>query len=406
MLAIELIVILGILFIIFVSRKSGNVRDVADSTSPETLSQRTSDTQPVGRIFTLAELRQAEEGKYFWDETGSVFVIEPDGSVTTVGSFDPSELLIDTKMEMLEKMKISGFFDMLPRMWSYSYSEFSNRTYGDKFVFVYEHNYVFMTDYAPTIDGVRNASIRTDSNVSHFPIVDLLCDTASGQMLLLPLNVREYILSLGAQACIRRIFNGKVRVRISMPTTMGALWLGVEPDTLSKERRVSFAFGNADEYRCCDMTVGDGICEVDNVFKESVIQPQIMPVALNCIAKGCLVQSLCLFGMICDMVVLDMLPLPMCLMLRKGDGVIEPLLVVNKNIVPFVKRKERVFVDGSNKISFFIDDIEIIDDVLSECNSTCPVADICIETDGDGAICVSIVEGNHAHRINVGELIG
>ena len=69
------------------------------------------------RRFTLAELRAAPDGMYHWDEGGSVFAVNDDGSVTMVGTFDPSEA--DPVTELYENLVSDGLGEMLPAHWTF-----------------------------------------------------------------------------------------------------------------------------------------------------------------------------------------------------------------------------------------------------------------------------------------------
>ena len=71
-------------FIIYKKKKPGQMQDREEEDIPP-------------RRFTLAEL-EANSDRYFWSvETGKVFVVSDDSSVTEVGYFDPNETLCQAK---------------------------------------------------------------------------------------------------------------------------------------------------------------------------------------------------------------------------------------------------------------------------------------------------------------------
>lgn len=179
---------------------------------------------PYGnRKFSLKELRQAEDGKYNWDETGCVFEVNNDGTVTLVGSFDPAELLVDPVDELYDSLVEDSLLEMLPHIWSFV----THRVHETGAYFVHGDAILYTDDYIVKEDTVKEAVFTSSAPIADVPsLVRLICKEMKGYLFLLPVNEKEFLFALGAQACLRRHIPEGLNIRISSPATMGALWTG------------------------------------------------------------------------------------------------------------------------------------------------------------------------------------
>ena len=356
--------------------------------------------------FTLAEIKQAEEGKYSWDETGCVFEINTDGSVTVVGRFDPTELLVDPVQEMIERLHADGLIDMLPQMWSFH--AVNNRD-GECDVFVFANNddILSITVCPHSIDEIITSELIPNSfDGGKSGITFILSKNDEGVLMLLPSNETEYILSLGAKACLQRAFGDKVRVEISSPSVMGAFGIAITRPK-NKATKISFAFAPNDNYMCCNLSAENGIYEVTELLSSSILQPIESNIALGHIAKGCLAQSLVLEGYIKDCLLIDMLPYSLSLLLKANGRVVKIYDFTNGPITIPAKLSEKdIIVDSSKQLSFLIGSNELIEDVMTECDV--PIGNITaeVEVNSDMDIALSITANSHEFKINIGQLIG
>lgn len=356
--------------------------------------------------FTLAELKQAEDGKYSWDETGCVFEINTDGSVTIVGHFDPAELQVDPVQEMFERLNADGLIDMLPQMWSY---HAVNNQDGERDVFVFANNDdILSIPVCPhSIDEVITTELIPSSYDGGKSVITfILSKTGEGVVMLLPSNETEYILSLGAKACINRAFGDKVSVKITSPSVMGAFGIAITRPR-NKATKISFAFAPNDNYMCCNLSAGNGIFEVTKLLSSSILQPIEPDIALGHIAKGCMVQSLVFERLIDNCILIDMLPYSLSLLLKESGHIVKIYDFTNEPITIPAKLSEKdIDVDSSKQLSFLIGSNELIEDVMSECDVH--IGDIAadVEVDGNMDIALLINTNSHVYKINIGELIG
>lgn len=278
-LGILVIIIGGILFLVFARRESKKAEN------PQPSVHSISD-----RLFKLAELKRAEVGKYNWDDSGCVFEVNEDGSVTIIGHFDPAELLINPQQELYDKLVENGFFEMLPKLWGV-YDHENDELGYKKFWLSYNGGVSFIAPDSYLLEYLKTSRLNAyNPNEGDNPLVSvILKGTKNTIIFLLPMNEKEFILCLGAQACIRRFWGNDIAVRISSPTTMGAFWIGVSSN--NQKPTVSFAFGEAYDYKCCNMNGGDGLYEVMGLLSESVIRPLPLMNSLDMIAHGCYLQA-------------------------------------------------------------------------------------------------------------------
>lgn len=404
------LIIGGILFILFTKGRSKNEEEGANYASPPEPPQQQStvDSRPSqsnNKQFTLAELKRAEAGRYSWDETGCVFEINSDGSVTIVGRFDPAELQVDPIQEMLERLKNDGLIEMLPRMWSLHAANPEGE--NDIFVVAWNDDLLSVPICPHSIDEVKEVSlIPNSSDEGNSAIAFILSKTGTGYLTLMPSNEKEYILSLGAKACVERAFGDKVLVRISSPAVMGAFGIAITKAT-DQQLKISFAFGVDEDYMCCNLLAKDGIYEVQKLLNSSIIQPTETFTALLHIAKGCMVQSLIREERVADHLLIDMLPYTMSLLLKENERVIKIYDCISEPAaIPSRQGDKDINLDTGKSLSFLIGSNELIDDIMTECDAPHGKIGAFIEIDADMDVIIKIVSAGNDYKIKVGQLIG
>lgn len=401
-----ILIILIVFFVVWrYKRKSQEVEDtdfyVPNSSFPTTPVSHNND-----HWFTLAELKQAEEGKYSWDETGCVFEINSDGSVTVIGRFDPAELLVDPVQELIERLNNDGLIEMLPRMCCF-HTVNDKGGEDDAFVLVWNDDILSVTACPHTIEEVKAASLIISSlEGGKSVITHIISKTANGYLTLMPSNEKEYILSLGAKACVERAFGNKVQVRISSPAVLGAYGIAIARAG-NKTSKISFAFGEGEDYMCCNLIADEGIYEVKKLLRISIIQPTETFMALQHIAKGCMAQSLIREGLVKDNILIDAIPYPMTLLLKETGRVIKVYDCISEPIsIPTRQGDKDINVDANKALSFLIGSNELIEDVIAECNAPNGKIGAFIELDSNMDVEIKITSQYNDYKIKVGQLIG
>lgn len=398
---IILVILFCVLIVWFLRRKGSNTSENAPSPSNNNIGKPSVHTHdPMGRQFTLAELKSDKDNKYSWDETGCVFEINTDGSVTIVGHFDPTELQVTPEQEIYDRINTAELLEMLPRMWSYMTFDKSESC----FLLTSNNNCYSYYDYISTVDDVKGIALQqrtigTEVN----PAIDLLCKIRKGYVILLPSNEKEYILALGAQACFNRIFVENVHVRISSPSVMGAFGVAINS---SDGAKVSFAYGTGDDYQCCNMCVEGGLCNIEELLSNSIILPLEESVAATKIAKGCMSQSLLLKNGE-GLVLRGMIPYTINLTLKENDKILKNYEIIKYSInIPAKRDIKDITVASNNSLSLIIGGYTIIEDILSENNIPYGTMDVAIEIDTNQKLILIIESNDQTYITNIGELIG
>ncbi len=362
--------------------------------------------QDTNRFFTLAELKQAEEGKYSWDDTGCVFEINPDGSVTIIGYFDPAELTVDPVQEICGRLDDAGLMEMLPIMWCF-HTISSKDGECDAFVVAWNDEMFSLPVCPYTIEEVKMISLIPSSFHRGKSVINsILSKTRGGVLTLMPCNEKEYIFSLGAKACVKRVVGNNITVCISSPAVMGAFGIAVN-NRGDKSSRISFAFGDDDDYLCCNMTADNGVCEVQKLLHRSVILPMESATALQHIAKGCMVQSLIHYGYVKNFRLHDMLPYTMSLLLKENGNVINIYDLINESTtIPARQGGGVINTDINKTLSFLIGSNELIEDIVAECGVPYGKVEAFIEIDSEMSVVIIITSDTQDYKINVGEIIG
>lgn len=365
-----------------------------------------------GRHFTLAELRGDAAGRYSWDDSGCVFEVNSDGSVTVVGNFDPAELNVDPVREMYDRLKADGLEEMLPRIWSYhAYANHGGER--DTYVAACVDDMLSLPVCPDTLDGVKDTSFAASSYEGGRSVITyILSRTCEGVLVLMPCNEKEYIFALGAQACISRAFGRNVTVCITHPATMAALGIAVSREE-RMEARITFAFGEDDDYLCCTMATDGPTYDVKSLAHQSVIQPTDVATAHPHIARGCLALSLIEEGKAQGAVFKDMLPYPMSLVLRDEEQVVKVHDVIGKPVtVPCSFAMTETSLNPRMELAFFVGSFPIIDDMLTDEEKLHGSVTVRVWVNKTAGVGISVLDNrsgianNTARLFTVGEYIG
>ncbi len=367
------------------------------------------------RRFTLAELRAAPDGMYHWDEGGSVFAVNDDGSVTMVGTFDPTEA--DPVTELYENLVSDGLGEMLPAHWTFLISPGNEDMSWHYYASIPEGGYdVVLPDFG--IGGSKPELVRIIDEGRIVPYessrgwpgcIEALVHTGAGWVVLMPADQTEYTLSLGAKACIERHLAGRVQVHITSPAAMGAFWAALKPGA-NAHTRVSFAFGEGDSYQCCNLSAADGVYRVDSVAGQSIILPLERQTAIIQILTGALALSFVDAGQLGQTEFDDMLYYPVALAVVGGTASTALYGSVNPTPLPIAKGWFDISVPPGSCLALWIGHCltPVLQDVLAECGLAAPAdirAKIEIEAKGDMVIEIHAANGMIT-TINVGQLIG
>lgn len=367
------------------------------------------------RRFTLAELRAAPDGMYHWDEGGSVFAVNDDGSVTMVGTFDPTEA--DPVTELYENLVSDGLGEMLPAHWTFLISPGNEDMSWHYYASIPEGGYdVVLPDFG--IGGSKPELVRIIDEGRIVPYessrgwpgcIEALVHTGAGWVVLMPADQTEYTLSLGAKACIERHLAGRVQVHITSPAAMGAFWAALKPGA-NAHTRVSFAFGEGDSYQCCNLSAADGVYRVDSVAGQSIILPLERQTAIIQILTGALALSFVDAGQLGQTEFDDMLYYPVALAVVGGTASTALYGSVNPTPLPIAKGWFDISVPPGSCLALWIGHCltPVLQDVLAECGLAAPAdirAKIEIEAKGDMVIEIHAADGMIT-TINVGQLIG
>lgn len=384
------------------------------------------------RHFTLAELRAAPDGMYHWDEGGSVFAVNDDGSVTMVGTFDSSE--VDPVTELYEDLVSDGLGEMLPAHWTFLISPGNEDMSWHYYASIPEGGYeVVMPDFG--IGGSKPELVKIIDEGRIIPYessrgwpgcIEALIHTGTGWVVLMPADQTEYTLSLGAKACIERHFVGRVQVHITSPAAMGAFWAALKPGA-NAQTRVSFAFGEGDSYQCCNLSAADGVYRVDSVVGQSIIMPLERQASVIQVLTGALALSFVDAGQLVQTEFRDMLYYSVTLTVVGGTasaalyGLVNPISVptadgfvvyglVNPASLPTAEGWFDISVPSGGRLVLLIGHhpTPVLQDVLAECGLAAPAdirAKIEFEAKGDMVIEVHATNGMIT-TINVGQLIG
>lgn len=358
--------------------------------------------------ITIDIIKAAPEGIFNWDENGNVFMVNSDGSVTGIGRFDIEELEMSHQQDLYNRLVEADLLEMVPRMWSLDIIDYKIPD-NNGFILAYNDDVFSVPICHRTTAEIKDSLLGPiPLNPIQSDIADALgkVDEAVGYMMLMPSNEKEYILSLGAKACIERLLGNKIKVRISPPAVMGAFGIAVTHET-SKSSKISFAFGDGADYMCCNLLAEDGVCEVKNLLRNSIIQPSDTFTALNHIAKGCFSLAQIREGHIKDWLPIDMFPYAMSLLLKENGRVIKIYdYFENPTCIPARQEYKDIDVDSTSALSFFIGSNEMIEDILAECNVHGGKIGVSIEIDSNMGAILIISSNNEEYKINIGELIG
>ena len=268
---------------------------------------------------------------------------------------------------MYDSLIDAGLADMLPSVCCFHAFNYTGGE-TDSFVAAYNDEILSIPSCPCTINGINEVSFSHSSfdSAGKAVIIFNISKIREGILILMPSNEKEYIFSLGAKACVERAFNNNIRVKISSPAVMGAFGIAIARE-IGKTSKISFAFGDGEDYMCCNMLVEDGICDVQNILRRSIIQPTENIIVLQRIAKGCMTQSLILQGHLKDYMLQDMFPYTMSFLLKENGRVIKIYDCISEPIsIPTRRGDKDINVDANKTLSFLIGSNELIDDVMAE----------------------------------------
>lgn len=367
------------------------------------------------RCFTLAELRAAPDGMYHWDEGGSVFAVNDDGSVSMVGTFDSSEE--DSDVVQYEALMSDGLGEMLPSHWTFLISPGNEGLSWHYYASIPEGGYeVVIPDFGIGMPKPELVRIIDEGRITPYVssrgwpgCIEALMHTGAGWVVLMPADQTEYTLSLGAKACIERHFGGRVQVHITSPAAMGAFWAALKPGA-NAYTRVSFAFGEGDSYQCCNLSVTDGVYNVDSVVGQSIILPLERQMSVIQVLTGALALSFIDAGQLVQTEFGDMLYHPVVLAV---DGGTTPCALYGPKKpvpVPMTAGWLDIPVPSDCHLALWIGHrlTPVLQDILAECGLAAPAniqARFVFEAKGGLEIEIHAADGN-VTTINVGQLIG
>jgi len=375
-----------------------------DDVSPE--SGYTQQEYPT-RVFSIEELRQLDKSRFSWDENGLVFEINIDGSVSEVGHFDLSDLAKLKDLELFESIASNGLLEMLPTIWSFcegtAYNEHERRFVMD----TGGRSYMLSV---PRYDGIDIATVFGDVELqeSEQTALQSLIKCGAGIVILMPSNVRDFIMSLGAKAYLDRLFAGTIKTSIVFPSQIGAFAkaLKVRHD---EHDEITFMYGDNIECMESRLSNADGIYSV-NTVRHIALRPNAA-FALNYIANGALALSLVKERQIKDALLLPMEPYPMYFVLKDGDKTLKLYAVVTRPVsVPiFIRLNNNIEIMGGNKVAFRIGEYELIEDIVDQGGMILDDSSqllVGVDIDTDLSIDIWLKSGHKEATINLGQLIG
>lgn len=187
---------------------------------------------------------------------------------------------------------------------------------------------------------------------------------------------------------------------------MGAFGIAIARAS-DKQSKISFAFGEGEDYMCCNLLADDGVYEVQKLLSSSIIQPTETNTALQHIAKGCLVQSLIHERRVTNHLLIDMLPYAMSLLLKENGRIIKIYDLIREPVsIPTRQGNKEINIDSNQALSFIIGSNELIEDVISEYNIPYGNIEAFIEIDANMGVLIIIISNNNEYKINIGQLIG
>lgn len=353
---------------------------------------------------SASDIRNAPKGKYSWDENGCVFEINEDGSVTVVGTYDITDLQL-TPGEQLEK---DGLIEMLPRVWSILINpdeDVSNM----RLWYIADDDYFRLEagDNSDMVSGIKRLEPIPQSGHSTC-IQKMLYDLTTigkGTVILMPTDDKEFILSLGAQACLKRCFDEYVNVAIANPSEIGALWAAINSGVRRKQY-VSFAFGTDDNYTCCNLNAENNSFQVTNLLSSSIILPLRTDMRNQYIAKGAFIYSLLLAGALQNISTSFMFPHQISLIVRNGDHIVKIYDMFDSHPnYPTSQTLKSIELNHGEIASFVIGSNELISDLFEDENLVGSFnITVCINESCEVKL-ITEVEGQTTNII-IGELIG
>lgn len=317
--------------------------------------------------------------------------------------FTTAELAGSSLRDAYEKMQAAGLTDMLPRLWALM-TGCDDRSRS--FIFACGDTALEAVGVVPDLDGVKRASFYPMEEGAEIPpVLQRLIEHGGGVVILLPSDPTEFILSLGAQAYLRRLYGDNLRVRIAAPAAMGAFWSAANI-TRPGLSRVSFAYGEADDCLCCDISVEDGICEITSLAPSPVMRPPDTATALERIARGTLLQCGVMTKQATGLLI-DMFPYNVSLLLKEDGRVIQVITPVpGPKLIPAKEKCKNIRLIPGMTLSLLLAGHELIDDLLARCGLPPETISVTVSIDSDMAIGVTVSSSSGTAALDLGSQIG
>lgn len=361
-----------------------------------------------GATVTAEDIRNAPQGRYSWDETGAVFEVNDDGSVSSIGQYDIAELEISPKQKLFQQMKEDGLLEMLPRIWSFS--TLSENTKGKwNFGISYlgrDESVECITDGANIIECVREGILAPQSADGEIPgLLNMLMSADEGTVVLMPFfNEQEYILSLGAQAYLNRMFDGKYKVLIVHPVEMSALWTAMKQG-LDTNVKVTFASEIEGVYSCCSLTAANGEFTVKSISSSSIILPSSAHETYYGIASGAMVYSYLRQAEVKGVNVTLLYTYPLSLVVKDGASSHTYPFASQSKPLPYTDTLKSIPVSPNAEVSFAIGDCVVMDNVL-EGLPVVDSIDVCVRFGPATGVRLEVQGGDKVIISEIGALIG
>lgn len=380
--------------------------DDYDEPDTQTAHYANDNARATGRVFTMAELRTAPEGKYSWDESGCVFEVNADGSVTVVGTCDPSEIVGDSVDELLNGIFSDGIPAIMPRYWAIM-PHFDNNRFNHKF---------YLTDSDGIVNSIELPTRREESNPGNTKSRDeadrylfrKLIEADSGVLLLLPLNAAEYILSMGVMAYCKRVLGSDIDVRISHPAVLCALDNAIQLG--SHEGTVTQAFGHGEDYMCCDITRTGEQFEITRITDSSGTIPGLEKRQMyNKLLWSATFYSASLLGNLKGLELTQRMLYPVTFILKENDVPVKAYKALSYEDKETCRKSMSPFIVSANrKLALLIGDREIVSDIVETSGIQLnPVGVLLVTVEvSKQKVALHLKSGNNSAVLDIGAMIG
>lgn len=328
--------------------------------------------QPPQRIFTREELMSLGPN-YTSDESGNVFVINNDGSVTIVGQLatqqtpspmqPPTSYYSSYSSPEYNALIEGGIMDMMPATWAYFLPTLRD---GDPVRISIKSESMALGGVAPLdIEDMEEIDIIMFFNdTSPDMTKNMLQSMAAGDpqfILLLPASVHEYIMSLGAAALLRRTFP-EALVHISSPAVFGAYGAALQMGGLDRPTTTGFTFGG----QYCNISSVDSVFRVTGINNNAPVVHSNPESDLQLIGIGAFVYHAMIFLETIEAPLVDMMAYPIELYKFENGQLVQRLTLIQPGIsVPVAGRQPAIACSPATQLSLFVGDIVLLENILA-----------------------------------------